>query len=423
MIVRASGAEARAIVAGLTRADIPTHHFAARLPMKIDGLEFSAWIYQFCSPRSVTGEDVLEIHLPGNALLARKTLEALVAGGARQAEPGEFTARAYFNARIDLAQAEGVAAVIAAQSDASLRAARKLLVGELSRRLRPAMENVASMLSLVEAGIDFSDEDISFVTAEQIRQGIDAADRSLTDLLQSSDRLGDLTHEPGIVLAGRPNAGKSTLLNALAGKERAVVSPIAGTTRDVLSAEVRLARGFVSLIDAAGIDDQISQAHPEIAAQMQSRAMTALERADVVVLVRDCLDPRPPLELPVKPALVVLTKLDLASPVAAMLAVDASSCLLVSAINGSGLLELRARLDTLAFGIPGGASLALNARHVQLIGQAQEALARAREVIDSSPEVVAFELREALDALGGVLGRVSPDDLLGRIFSQFCIGK
>src|SRR6185503_8645352 len=118
------------------------------------------------------------------------------------------------------------------------------------------------------------------------------------------------------------NAGKSTLLNALAGKERAVVSPIAGTTRDVLSAEVRLARGFVRLIDAAGIDDQISQAHPEIAAQMQSRAMTALERADVVVLVRDCLDPRPPLELPVKPALVVLTKLDLASPVAAMPAVD-----------------------------------------------------------------------------------------------------
>src|SRR4029079_12850822 len=144
---------------------------------------------------------------------------------------------------------------------------------------------------------------------------------------------------------------------------------------------------------------------PEIAAQMQSRAMTALERADVVVLVRDCLDPRPPLELPVKPALVVLTKLDLASPVAAMPAVDASSCLLVSAIDGSGLLELRARLDALAFGILGEASLALNARHVQLIGQAQEALARAREVIDSSPEVVAFELREALDALGGVLGR------------------
>jgi tRNA modification GTPase len=362
-------------------------------------------------------------------------LAEIVRRGARLAEPGEFTARAYFNGRMDLTQAEGVAATIAAQSECELRAARQLLAGELARRLTPVMDDVAQGLALVEVGIDFSDEDVTFLSADQVRARCVAAIGVLEEILSESARFERLSHEPRIVLVGRPNAGKSTLLNALSGRARAVVSNVAGTTRDAIWAEVRLARGLVRVVDVAGVEEvgsgqgAVGSAEESIARQMREQAMRAVGEADLVVFVVDAVGNSEEIALPREMDLVVRTKVDL---VAGEKTKDEGrqeclphlKTLRVSAKTGVGMAKLRARLDELAFGLStGGSGLALNARHVRTIGEAREALTRAVESVEGGAEVVAMELREGLEALGAVLGRMSPDDLLGRIFSGFCIGK
>jgi tRNA modification GTPase len=399
MILRISGPSARPLAAFL---DIPASELpsAQRHPIKFSGLSCPAWIYQFISPRSFTGEDLIELHIPGNPLLARMLLDWLTANGARQADPGEFTARAYFHGKLDLSQAEGVAAAISAQSEQQLLAARQLMAGELANRLRPAMELLAESLALVEAGIDFSEERMEFLSSAQICERID----TVLNQLQT----------PSIVLAGRPNAGKSTLTNALAGKNRSIVSPQPGTTRDALSVEIALPRGVARLIDIAGIDSLDG----EIARQMQHLAQRAIEQADVLVLIRDSTDSRPDVPLARAPDLRVLTKTDLleTSPIA-------DNSLPVSAKTGQGMETLRNNLDSIAFGSDSaGAALALTSRHLHSLGEAVSALARARAVLDSL-ELLAAELRESLDCLGQILGVVSPDDILGKIFSKFCIGK
>jgi tRNA modification GTPase len=348
-------------------------------------------------------------------------LDALIAAGARHAEPGEFTARAYFSGRIDLAEAEGVAATIAAHGEAELRAARQLLAGELSNRLRRPMDLLADTLALVEAGIDFSDEDVSFLAGAELVRRLDEIEHALDELTRTSARFEPLTHEPTFVLVGRPNAGKSTLLNALARRDRAIVSPVAGTTRDALSAEVRLRRGIVRVIDVAGLDGPRDDISDTIERQMDEQARRAVEAADFVVMVTDVTDVRAPLELPREVDLRVETKGDLsvgrsAKPRAA-----------VSAKTGEGIERLREELDALAFGRSGpGSTLALNARHLAAIADARASLSRARQIARTAgagAELIALELRDALDALGRVRGQVTPDDVLGRVFATFCIGK
>jgi tRNA modification GTPase len=427
MIVRASGPAATQLASDLWQGASPEASHVASGTIAFANLEVSGcWVYVFRSPRSYTGEDLVEFHVPANALLARMLLDDLVARGARPADPGEFTARAYFNGRLDLTEAEGVAATIAASGEQELRAARQLLAGELARRLRPATNLVAETLALAEAGIDFADEGVSFLSATEVTDRIDRVDALLRDLLDNSSRFGRLAHEPRVVLVGRPNAGKSTLLNALAGHERAVTSPVAGTTRDVLTADVALPRGIVKLTDAAGLggDDAHNDATPaDVARQMRENALRAAETADVLVLVRDVTDSRPDLQpLPRAPDLIIKTKADL-------LKTDTDG-FAVSAKSGANLDALRRELDRLAFGARAGAgaagatALALNARHVQAVSEARDALARAGgHVAGDGAELVALELREALDAVGRVVGVVTPDDVLGRIFSTFCIGK
>jgi len=425
-------------------SSFPHHSVASYCRLSFNRLSVPAWVYLFAAPHSVTGEDVIELHIPGNPLLARMLLDELIRLGARQADPGEFTARAYFNGRIDLAEAEGVAATIAAQSERELSAARQLMAGELTRRLRPVMDGIAETLALIEVGIDFSEEDVTFLSQEQINERISSADAALARMLAESSRFERISHEPQVVLVGRPNAGKSTLLNALAGHDRAIVSPVAGTTRDAIWAHVSLSRGMVRVIDIAGLDE--GDARDEISRSMQEQARRTIEQADVVVLVHDCTDERPPLNFGRDPDLCVETKIDLLvtrafSPCESSACVDETDdsnqphglkarvttggALQISAACGANLDRLRERLDALAFGeVSSAASLALNARHVQAIQEARESLARACQGTPGvGPEVVAMELREALDLLGTILGGVTPDDVLGRVFSSFCIGK
>jgi tRNA modification GTPase len=428
VIVRVSGPLAIRMGAELTRSSVDALRSGSAHHARLDfsNLSVPAWVYVFRAPRSYTGEDLVEFHLSGNPLLARLLLDHLRAAGARPADPGEFTARAFFNGRLDLAGAEGVAATIAAGSERELAAARQLMAGELARRLRPAMDALAETLALVEAGIDFSDEDVTFLTPEQVRQRVATVEDLLRRLLDDSTRFERLAQEPTVVLVGRPNAGKSTLLNALAGRDRAVTSPVAGTTRDVLAAEVALRRGIVRVMDAAGLDDvRLGANESPVEGQMREQALRAVEVADVIVLVQDVTDPRPPLAASRTPDVVVRTKADLLGDPATGVATP--DTLPVSAVTGFNVGALRGHLDLLAFGAQApsaGSTLALNARHVEAVREAREALARASDrAADASPEVVALELREALDAAGRVLGAVTPDDLLGRIFSTFCVGK
>jgi tRNA modification GTPase len=416
MIVRLSGPDAVRIASGVLPEISWKPASAVRSEVRFRGLHVPATICFFKAPHSYTAEHVVEFHIPGNPLLARMLLDELIGRGGRRAEAGEFTARAYFNGRLDLSAAEGVAATIAAQSRRELRAARQLLSGELSRRLRPVLDMVADSLAVIEVGLDFSEEGVSFISSSELRERLMAADQALEKLLTESTRFEQLSHEPSLVLVGYPNAGKSTLLNALAGHERAVVADQPGTTRDAIWAHARLGRGMVRILDVAGLDAENTD---EIATKMQEKALQAAESGDFVLLVLDLTDSRPPPALKVGFDLTVRTKLDLAPSAASV------QPLAVSALTGQNMDLLRARLDELVFGQPaGGQTLALNARHVESVTQARQALSRAVELVgQAAPELIALELREALDCLGRVLGSVTPDDVLGRIFSTFCIGK
>ena len=429
IIVRLTGPNAFNIATEISDVAQVSHARAMAATLSFDRLIFPVCIYAFKGPGSYTGEDSIELHLPGSPVLAKMLLGELYRRGARSAEPGEFTARAFFNGKLELTQAEGIAATIAAQSEAQLRAARQLMSGELSRRLLPLTDSLAQTLALIEVGIDFTEEDVTFLANEEIARRIDDADESLADLLDQSQRFEQLNHQPHIIFAGRPNAGKSSLINALTGQARAVVSPIAGTTRDVLSAPLDLPDGQVWLIDAAGLEASVSgdkavfASARDIDEQMQARADLAIESADHVIGIVDGTDTQEVLKLGRPYDLLVSTKSDLPCPVLGD--IRGPTVIRVSSKTGEGLPQLRNSLNQLAFASAGNsAALTLNRRHLQAIEEARQALAgAAARVIENAPELVAMDLRDALDQLGSITGQVTPDDILGRVFSAFCIGK
>jgi len=450
MIVRVSGVGARGIVGQVCSGVQYEAGRAGYCGLRIvDCGLVGGWIYTFVGPRSYTGEDLVEFHLPGNVIVVNRLVEEIVKMGARRAEAGEFTARAYFNGRMDLSQAEGVAATISAHNEAELRAGRQLMAGELAKRLGPVMELIGETLALVEVGIDFSEEDVTFLSGRELRDRVGRARGMLEKVVGESARFERLSSEPVVVLVGRPNAGKSTLLNALAGEERAVVSDVAGTTRDAISALVRLKRGWVRVVDVAGVEerqgDKVTRGQGEeakIERKMQEKARESLLGADVVVVVKEVGDEREELKIGREGSLVVWTKMDLIGGCARAAGSGGGSGLplslalspgyrgegkkevRVSAVTGEGMGELREELDRICFGErAGGEALALNGRHLEAIGEARGALERGMACSDQGAEVVAMELREAMDRLGEVLGKVSPEEVLGRVFGKFCIGK
>ena len=383
----------------------------------------------FPAPHSYTGEHVLELHGHGGPLV----LEALIARalelGARRAAPGEFTQRAFLNDKLDLAQAEAVADLIDAGSQQAVRAAMRSLEGEFSAMVRGLTEELIELRTYVEAAIDFPEEEIDFLADRELAARF-AALREHLAAVQDSARQGRLLHEGmTVVIAGRPNAGKSSLLNRLAGYEAAIVTPIAGTTRDVLRERIHLDGMPLHVLDTAGLragGDAVEE-------EGVRRAYAEMQRADRVLFVIDAAqDPggaayrEERAGLPAQvPVTLVFNKCDLAPGLSADSA-GVAPRLALSALTGQGLPELRAHLKS-CMGYQSDAGGAISARRRHL-----EALARARERIEEAArqlterragELVAEELRAGQQHLSEITGEFTSEDLLARIFAGFCIGK
>jgi len=466
----------------LAHASSYTAH-PGRLEPPGSGLSAAATAYVMRAPRSYTRQDVVEFHVGAWPALEGPLVAAVVAAGARPAEPGEFTFRALMNGRLDLAQAEAVMAVVAASTAAALRAAQDLLGGHLSREVAQLAGGVREALARVEAELDFSDQDIELTPPAEMAARLDGLRQALTDLGRRSRGIETASGRVRLVVAGRPNAGKSSLFNRLLEADRAIVSPTPGTTRDELRAALHIggspaAAGLVefALSDIAGAPDlapredtgggtrvapatveRMRDAGDDPDAKAQAKALEAIGRADLVLLALDATAPsyermEELLGLIAAPMVVAVTKCDLAPPGRALawlagvlggatpasrrgLVAGGFEAVATSAVTGEGIDALRAALVR---AVEGGsvdrqaAGPVMAARHRAALEQAAVALARAAELARRAAgaqygpvrgELVALELRESLHALGAIVGDGVDRDVLDLIFSRFCIGK
>lgn len=406
-LVRASGSGVRAAAEELGLAPRPGEVIAARMSLGSTSIPVLLGYFQ---GGSYTGEDLLEVQAPGNPALLGRIVDAMVdAAGGRRAEPGEFTARAFLRGRITLPQAEGVAATIAAEGDAALQGAELLRRGALGNAFAGIAEDLAQVLALVEAGIDFAEEeDVVAIDDGTLRSRLDTAHASLHAILDRSMPMRALGGIPRIVLAGAPNAGKSTLFNALLERDRVVASALPGTTRDAIGEPLAIEGTQVLLVDAAGE----ASATTELERSMQDAATDAILHADLVL---HCVAPGVD-DPPCTPrSLLVHTKADLR---------DVTPETGICAVSGDGLDALRTRIasQVRALRHPSVDALALQPRHEAHLEEARDAVDDAVGVI-AARELVATSLRRALDALGALGGSVTSDDIIGRVFSTFCVGK
>lgn len=378
----------------------------------------------FRGPHSYTGEDSVEFTGHAGILVSREVLGRFLACGAVAAGPGEFTQRAFLNGKLDLTQAEGVMDLISAQTRLSLRAARSQLEGTLGRRTTAARDQLLETLAHLEAWIDFPEEDIDPATGNLLRTRVRDVLAVVESLLATADQGRVLREGVRTVIFGPPNVGKSSLLNRLLGFERAIVSEIAGTTRDTIEEIVNLHGIPLRLVDTAGV----REAADRIEAEGIQRTVRQIESADLLLEIADASQPRPPMaDLPESGAkrLRILNKTDLAEHPSW----QGEPAVRVSCTGGEGFEELSAAIrDALHFSEAdwGEHAVAINVRHQASLENARTALLGALELLDdpsSDTELAAIDLREALDALGEIPGKVDTEDLLGVIFSSFCIGK
>ena len=390
--------------------------FTARFRLT-DSLDLPCLAWSARGPRTFTGEDSLELLIPGSPLVVRRVIDRLCAGGqVRPAVPGEFSARAYHNGKLTLEQAEGIAAVIAAENASQLAASAMVMSGETGAVHRGWSEEVATLLALVEAGIDFSDQDdVVAIRPGALRERVEAVRAAIAGHLGAAAGRESPRGLVRVALAGRPNAGKSTLFNALLGRTRAVATPIAGTTRDVLAEPLalRAAHGVVEieLMDLPGLDAYATGSD----ALGQESAHGALASAQIVL---HCCDRGRFDALPGCAALVrtvrVRTKADQPGWVEGA---DVAVC----ALTGLGLSELRRVVAIASRGSGVEADRSVVPRHARALRAAAESL----ECVDAlgQAELAAHHLRAALDAIGEVSGAVPRDEVIGRVFASFCIGK
>jgi tRNA modification GTPase len=430
-IVRVSGPAVPEIAASLT-GGLPRPRFASLADFRdADGRIIDAGIVlYFPAPNSFTGEHVLELQGHGGVFILQSLVQRVLELGARAARPGEFSERAFLNDKLDLVQAEAIADLIESGSDAAARAAQRSLQGVFSDRIHQLQEELTDLRVFVEAAIDFPDEEIDFLAESDVIERVGGVCEELVRLLQDA-RQGRLLRD-GIVMAiiGRPNAGKSSLLNALSGQESAIVTEVPGTTRDVLREMIDLDGIPVHLADTAGI----RETDDVIEAEGVRRARAALESADIVLLVEDAaqaggdyLELRAELPAHVD-GIRVGNKIDLLSEreLADKASERDSDHVLISAKTGQGMEDLRTRIKQVV-GASEQAQGAFSARqrHVDALkrtGRHLDAGSRVMKEIQAG-ELLAEELRLAQQALGEITGEMLPDDLLGEIFSSFCIGK
>jgi len=398
-----------------------------------NGEELDECVYTFfAAPASYTGEDMLEISCHGNPYIVGKILEDLILRGARAAHPGEFTRRAFLNDKLDLSQAEAVSLLIGARSDKALAAARKQLAGGLGKRVAEFSDRLMDMAALVEAYIDFPEDDLPAEDKSSLAKSAEALARDFTSLIETSKYAKMVHGGINAVIAGAPNAGKSSLLNRLVGEERAIVSPTAGTTRDFIREKIPLGKYCANIVDTAGIRKPES----DIEARGIQMAVEKLADSDIRLVVLDASEPPPQFPNEVlqtfspENTIAVVNKCDLpeARTEEFLKLYSKYNPVAVSCEKNEGIGNLREKMVSLAEANNITASaddILVSARHAAALERARAALGEAAKKIANSEasELAASDLRESLEALGEIVGKTDCEQILDRIFSKFCIGK
>jgi tRNA modification GTPase len=432
-VVRLSGPQAIPIAAKVLRARKPLPDWTPRLAyltQAVDpqGLTLDQGIaLLFRAPASYTGEPTIEFHGHGGVLVTQRILEAFLQAGARPAEPGEFTQRAFLNGKIDLTQAEAVMDLIHAQSTLALRAANEQLAGTIGQQATALRTPLIDILAHIEAYIDFPEEDISPDTGTALQARLTHLITRTRRLLDTAEQGRILRHGARTVIVGQPNVGKSSLLNCLLGFQRAIVSPTAGTTRDTIEEIIQVHGIPLRLVDTAGL----REGGDEIERIGIQRTHQELERADLIIEVIDAsLPASTTTRIPIPTAasqrhLILLNKSDLGlhpdwSP--------APNALPFSSTTASGIDQLRSAIQRIVLGagsLSADHPIAINARHKNCFQRVESHLTAAQAALQSAaaPEFIALDLREALQALGDVIGQTDIEQILDVIFSSFCIGK
>jgi tRNA modification GTPase len=422
-IVRISGEEveriARAMLGSLPEPRTATYrNFRNAAGERVDvGLAL-----YFPTPASFTGESVLELHGHGGPVVISLLVDAAIELGARQAEPGEFSKRAFLNDKLDLVQAEAIADLIGSGTAQAARAALRSLSGTFSEAVDGLAEQLVRLRMHVEAAIDFPEEEIDFLSDGALLQRIEDCATAFATLNAEAKQGRVLRDGYQVVIVGKPNAGKSSLLNLLSGQEAAIVTEVAGTTRDVLREQIDVDGLAVELIDTAGLRDDPDR----IEAEGIRRAHEALASADAVLWIQDVTDkdqggPRENLPEGV-PITIVHNKIDLAGDRPGVV----DNEVFLSVHTGEGIDALRQRIRELAgYDNQGEGAFTARRRHIRALGRAREHFETGRHALEESKagELLAEELRLSQQALGEITGAFSADDLLGKIFSEFCIGK
>ncbi|BBL59939.1 tRNA uridine-5-carboxymethylaminomethyl(34) synthesis GTPase MnmE [Methylomonas koyamae] len=426
-VIRISGPAAPGIAGQLTGKPLPQPRYAQFVSfLEADGRAIdSGLLLYFCGPASFTGEHVVELHGHGGSVVLDMLLRRVLALGARLAEPGEFSRRAFLNDKIDLAQAEAIADLITSSTEQAVRSAQQSLQGVFSEKIAELIDELIELRVFIEAAIDFVDEEIDFLGDGVVAGRIARLQSQIGEIRRSAEQ-GRLLHDGmTVVLAGKPNAGKSSLLNALAGHDAAIVTDIAGTTRDVLRERIQLDGMPLHVIDTAGLHDSDNPVEQEGI----RRARQEIAKADRVLLLIDSNDAAGANldgELPAGIAVTkVFNKIDLVGGQPRIEDGPQGTEIHLSVKQGLGLELLRQHLK-LSMGFSEGADnvYVARARHIQALQQAAQAVQNAAEQLQHlAHELVAEELRQAQTSLSAITGEFSSDDLLGEIFSSFCIGK
>ena len=422
-IVRVSGSLAPEIARAITGRKLPARSAIHSGFRDLDGAVLDRGIaIRFEGPHSFTGEDVLELQGHGGPVVLDMLLERVLSLGARRAEPGEFTQRAFVNGKIDLAQAEAVLDLVNSATREAARGALRSLAGEFSSHVHAIAQQVLELRVFCESAIDFPEEDIDFLSESDVGDRLDAVLGRLS-ALRAQARQGALLQDGlNVVIAGAPNVGKSSLLNRLSGEDRAIVTNVPGTTRDTLNADFDLDGMPVRVVDTAGLRTTTDA----VEAEGVSRAHRAVATADVVLWV---VDDRDASDVSIEEkardvaatSILARNKADLSGRPTGRLG---PGVVRMCALSGEGIDALAAEIKHAAGYRAGEGVFTARARHLEALAAADDALAAARErLAQNQGELVAEDLREAHDHLGAIVGRVSADDLLGEIFASFCIGK